>query len=112
MDRQKTLFLPIFPGYVFVRFSGEQIAAIPGTEIHNNRRMVEGPYRVPRRLLQTEFAAKLKTECSHLPRLSEGCSSLRISFRSANGHQLTEAETSVNPNPEERFRQKSASEDP
>jgi len=64
-DRQKTLFLPIFPGYVFVRggldrrleivttpgvqtilFYGEQIATIPETEIHNVRRMVEGPYRV------------------------------------------------------------------
>ncbi len=64
-DRQKTLFLPIFPGYVFVRggldrrleivmtpgvqtilFYGEQVAAIPETEIHNIRRMVEGPYRV------------------------------------------------------------------
>jgi transcription antitermination factor NusG len=64
-DRQKTLFLPIFPGYVFVRggldrrldivmtpgvqtilFFGEQVAAIPETEIHNIRRMVEGPYRV------------------------------------------------------------------
>ncbi len=64
-DRQKTLFLPIFPGYVFVRgglhrrleivmtpgvqtilFYGEQVAAIPETEIHNIRRMVEGPFRV------------------------------------------------------------------
>lgn len=64
-DRQKTLFLPIFPGYVFVRggldrrleivmtpgvqtilFFGEQVAAIPDTEIHNIRRMVEGPYPV------------------------------------------------------------------
>jgi transcription antitermination factor NusG len=64
-DRQKTLFLPIFPGYVFVRggldrrleivttpgvqnilFYGEQVAAIPETEIHTIRRMVEGPYRV------------------------------------------------------------------
>jgi transcription antitermination factor NusG len=64
-DRQKTLFLPIFPGYVFVRggldrrleivmtpgvhtilFYGEQVAAIPETEIHNIRRMVEGPHRV------------------------------------------------------------------
>ena len=64
-DRQKTLFLPIFPGYVFVRggldrrlevvmtpgvqtilFYGEQVADIPETEIHNIRRMVEGPYRV------------------------------------------------------------------
>ena len=64
-DRQKTLFLPIFPGYVFVRggldrrleivmtpgvqtilFFGEQVAAIPETEIHHIRRMVEGPYRV------------------------------------------------------------------
>jgi transcription antitermination factor NusG len=64
-DRQKTLFLPIFPGYVFVRggldrrleivmtpgvqtilFYGEQVAAIPESEIHNIRRMVEGPYRV------------------------------------------------------------------
>jgi transcription antitermination factor NusG len=64
-DRQKTLYLPIFPGYVFVRggldrrleivmtpgvqtilFYGEQIAAIPETEIHSIRRMVEGPYRV------------------------------------------------------------------
>jgi transcription antitermination factor NusG len=64
-DRQKTLFLPIFPGYVFVRggldrrleivmtpgvhtilFYGEQVAAIPETEIHNIRMMVEGPYRV------------------------------------------------------------------
>jgi transcription antitermination factor NusG len=64
-DRQKTLFLPIFPGYVFVRggldrrleivttpgvqtilFYGEQIAAISETEIHNIRRMIEGPYRV------------------------------------------------------------------
>jgi DNA-binding response OmpR family regulator len=64
-DRQKTLFLPIFPGYVFVRggldrrlevvmtpgvqsilFYGEQVAAIPETEIYNVRRMVEGPYRV------------------------------------------------------------------
>ena len=63
-DRQKTLFLPIFPGYVFVRgglhrrleivmtpgvqtilFFGEQVAAIPDTEIHYIRRMVEGPYR-------------------------------------------------------------------
>ena len=62
-DRQKTLFLPIFPGYVFVRggldrrldivttpgvqtilFFGEQVAAIPETEIHVIRRMVEGPY--------------------------------------------------------------------
>jgi transcription antitermination factor NusG len=64
-DRQKTLFLPIFPGYVFVRggldrrlevvmtpgvqtilFYGEQVAAIPESEIHSIRRMVEGPYRV------------------------------------------------------------------
>jgi transcription antitermination factor NusG len=64
-DRQKTLFLPMFPGYVFVRggldrrleivttpgvqtilFYGEQVAAIPETEINNIRRMVEGPYRV------------------------------------------------------------------
>jgi transcription antitermination factor NusG len=64
-DRQKTLFLPIFPGYVFVRggldrrleivmtpgvqtilFFGEQVAAIPDTEIDSIRRMVEGPYRV------------------------------------------------------------------
>ena len=64
-DRQKTLFLPIFPGYVFVRgglerrleivmtpgvqtilFYGEQVAAIPESEIHNIRRMVEGPHRV------------------------------------------------------------------
>jgi transcription antitermination factor NusG len=64
-DRQKTLFLPIFPGYVFVRggldrrleivttpgvqtilFFGEQVAAIPETEIHTIRRMVDGPYRV------------------------------------------------------------------
>ena len=64
-DRQKTLFLPIFPGYVFVRggldrrleivmtpgvqtilFFGEQVAAIPDTEIDNIRRMVEGPHRV------------------------------------------------------------------
>jgi CheY-like chemotaxis protein len=56
-DRQKTLFLPIFPGYVFVRggldrrldivttpgvqtilFFGEQVAAIPETEIHNIRK--------------------------------------------------------------------------
>jgi transcription antitermination factor NusG len=64
-DRQKTLFLPIFPGYVFVRgglerrldivmtpgvqtilFYGEQVAVIPETEIRNIRRMVEGPYRL------------------------------------------------------------------
>jgi transcription antitermination factor NusG len=64
-DRQKTLFLPIFPGYVFVRggldrrleivmtpgvqtilFYGEQVADIPETEIHNIRRMIEGPHRV------------------------------------------------------------------
>jgi DNA-binding response OmpR family regulator len=64
-DRQKMLFLPIFPRYVFVRggldrrldivmtpgvqtilFYGEQVATIPETEIHNIRRMVEGPYRV------------------------------------------------------------------
>ena len=64
-DRQKTLSLPVFPGYVFVRgglnrrleivttpgvqtilFYGEQVAIIPGHEIQAVRRMVEGPFRV------------------------------------------------------------------
>jgi transcription antitermination factor NusG len=64
-DRQKTLSLPIFPGYVFVRggldrrleivttpgvqmilFYGEQVATIPEAEIHAIRRTVEGPCRI------------------------------------------------------------------
>lgn len=64
-DRKKTLSLPLFPCYVFVRGNmgsklqvvstpgihmvlchGEHIAAIPETEIEAIRRVVEGPSRV------------------------------------------------------------------
>jgi len=64
-DRNKTLSLPLFPCYVFVRggldrrlqvvttpgvhmilFHGEQVAMIPEAEIGAIRTAVEGPYRV------------------------------------------------------------------
>ncbi len=64
-DRKKTISLPLFPCYVFVRggldrklqvvstpgvhmmlYHGEHIAVIPELEIAAIRRVVEGPYRV------------------------------------------------------------------
>jgi transcription antitermination factor NusG len=64
-NRKKTVSLPLFPCYVFVRggihrrlqvvstpgihmilFHGEQVARIPEAEIEAVRRAVEGPYRI------------------------------------------------------------------
>ncbi len=64
-DRNKTLSLPLFPCYVFVRgglsrrsmvvttpgvhtilYNGERIAVIPNEEIDSIRRAVDGPFRV------------------------------------------------------------------
>ncbi len=64
-DRTKTLTLPLFPGYVFVRgaltrrlqvvttpgvhmilFHGEHIAIVPEVQIQAIRRAVEGPFRI------------------------------------------------------------------
>ena len=64
-DRNKTLALPLFPCYVFVRggldrrlqvvttpgvymvlLHGEQVAIVPEPEIEAIRRAVEGPYRI------------------------------------------------------------------
>jgi transcription antitermination factor NusG len=64
-DRNKTLDLPLFPGYVFVRggldrrlqvvttpgvhmilFHGEQVAIVPEPEIEAIRKVVEGSFRV------------------------------------------------------------------
>jgi transcription antitermination factor NusG len=64
-DRNKTLSLPLFPCYVFVRgglsrrslvvttpgvhmilYNGERVAVIPDEEIEGIRRAVEGPFRV------------------------------------------------------------------
>jgi transcription antitermination factor NusG len=64
-DRNKTLSLPLFPCYVFVRgglsrrsmvvttpgvhtilYNGERVAVIPDDEIDSIRKVVEGPFRV------------------------------------------------------------------
>jgi transcription antitermination factor NusG len=64
-DRSKTITLPLFPCYVFVRgglnrrlqvvttpgvhtilFHGERVAIVPETEIDAIRKAVEGPFRV------------------------------------------------------------------
>jgi transcription antitermination factor NusG len=64
-DRNKTLSLPLFPCYVFVRgglsrrslvvttpgvhmilYNGERVAVIPDEEIEGIRRAVDGPFRV------------------------------------------------------------------
>jgi transcription antitermination factor NusG len=64
-DRSKTITLPLFPCYVFVRgglnrrlqvvttpgvhtilFHGERVAIVPETEIQAIRKAVEGPFRV------------------------------------------------------------------
>jgi transcription antitermination factor NusG len=64
-DRSKTITLPLFPCYVFVRgglnrrlqvvttpgvhtilFHGERVAIVPETEIEAIRKAVEGPFRV------------------------------------------------------------------
>src|ERR1039458_9869983 len=58
-----------------------QLAGLPDTGRIRNRLCKCGKqtalptFAQPRRLLRTEFAAKLKPECSHLPGLDQGGSS-------------------------------------